>query len=593
MKNIHLIALVAVLSFFSSCRKDEVITTTTDNPPTPIHQNYTTSEIYGQVYDRNDTPIADATVTWGGSSMLTDENGFFKLNSTVKEHNAIIRVKKEGYFEALQTLQTIEGDALQTKIQMTPRTLTGTIQSSGGSVQTNEGATIAFANGFKNENGESYTGNVNVFAYFLDPTIDDLKEVMPGNLTAINTQNEQRLLKSFGMINVELEDDAGNPLQIENPATLTTPVPTSIANQAPSTIPLWYFDMEDGTWREEGEAILEGNNYIGQVEHFTWWNVDEPLDFVFLEGQITVAGAAGNFFEVTITNLEDQTQGVLTTTDKGNFAGFVPKNATFSLEIRTEECGTLIYNEEIGPFSTNTNLGDIDIEAGNLVSFTISGTVVNCDGNAVSNGYILLSNQNNQLYNVIPVNSDGTFTRTIADCDDNEITYIAVDADALVSSPETTVNLASNTNLGEIAACGQEVEQRFSFTLDGETVTWASCQIAVSPTTDATIYEITTTDINSSGQASQYVFNFLYWENNGQDNGWACTPGTPSEVPGYPLTDVTYGFYLNEDVQLLQDGQSPGSLIHMILNNSTVERMENGQTTSFSDVTIEIKAIVQ
>jgi hypothetical protein len=36
------------------------------------------------------------------------------------------------------------------------------------------------------------------------------------------------------------------------PATLTFAVPASMKDQAPATIPLWYFDEDEGIWKEEG-----------------------------------------------------------------------------------------------------------------------------------------------------------------------------------------------------------------------------------------------------------------------------------------------------------------------------------------------------
>ena len=53
---------------------------------------------------------------------------------------------------------------------------------------------------------------------------------------------------------------------------------------APETINLWYFDEENGYWKEEGQAIKDGNKYVAEVTHFTWWNCDilfDAIDFCF------------------------------------------------------------------------------------------------------------------------------------------------------------------------------------------------------------------------------------------------------------------------------------------------------------------------
>jgi hypothetical protein len=35
---------------------------------------------------------------------------------------------------------------------------------------------------------------------------------------------------------------------------------------------LWSFDEAKGLWKEEGQAIKTGSNYVGDVSHFSFWN---------------------------------------------------------------------------------------------------------------------------------------------------------------------------------------------------------------------------------------------------------------------------------------------------------------------------------
>ncbi len=91
----------------------------------------------------------------------------------------------------------------------------------GGNVVIEGGGSVTFsANAFKDQSYNDYQGSVQVYTYYLDPTRQDIAEVMPGNLLAIDSQDELQTLKSFGMINVELEDENGNALQISQPATV-------------------------------------------------------------------------------------------------------------------------------------------------------------------------------------------------------------------------------------------------------------------------------------------------------------------------------------------------------------------------------------
>jgi hypothetical protein len=90
---------------------------------------------------------------------------------------------------------------------------------------------------------------VNVYATYLDPTDSTLPLHMPGDLRGINTANLETGLQSFGMMGVELQDDAGNPLQIAagQTATITMTIPASLLASAPATIPQRYDGKMDRT----------------------------------------------------------------------------------------------------------------------------------------------------------------------------------------------------------------------------------------------------------------------------------------------------------------------------------------------------------
>ena len=92
-----------------------------------------------------------------------------------------------------------------------------------------------------------------------------------------NTGGEANLLETFGMLTVELTGSNNEKLQITSDSELKFPIANEQLSTAPNTIPLWYFDEENGYWIEDGEATKVGNQYVGTVSHFTPWNVDIPL----------------------------------------------------------------------------------------------------------------------------------------------------------------------------------------------------------------------------------------------------------------------------------------------------------------------------
>jgi hypothetical protein len=90
---------------------------------------------------------------------------------------------------------------------------------------------------------------------------------------------------SEGAIRVELTGEDNQELQLGSEKA-TIIVPAADGNNAPDTIPLWYYNDkakngEDLMWVEEGFATLSqdensdtGYAYVGEVGHFTTWNCD-------------------------------------------------------------------------------------------------------------------------------------------------------------------------------------------------------------------------------------------------------------------------------------------------------------------------------
>jgi hypothetical protein len=99
----------------------------------------------------------------------------------------------------------------------------------------------------------------------------NFSELTPGgDFLGENTAGEEKVLISFGMLGVELQDNMGNPLQLMSgkKATITMPIDPAQMTSAPSTLPLWHFDENIDLWKEEGSATRQGSNYIGESQSF-------------------------------------------------------------------------------------------------------------------------------------------------------------------------------------------------------------------------------------------------------------------------------------------------------------------------------------
>lgn len=497
-KSIYLLIVSCILLAFSSCRKDSYTETFTTNPPIVIDVNFVEAKVQGVVVDQNNNAVSDAFVRWGENTVNTDENGVFIIAGTVKQKQARLDISKEGYFIARQVLQTYEKENTTTKVKLIQRELTEAIASQETTtIQTNGGAEITFAqDGFENEDGSSYSGEVNVYAYYLDPSRDDLQEIMPGNLLAQNADRQLQVLQSFAMLNVELEDPQGRPLQLSKPAKLSFPVPSSLSTNAPTNIPLWYYDLEADLWKEEGEALLEENKYVGEVAHFTWWNCDIPAEVIFLEG--TINPIRGSYWDhvVRLTVVSTGASAIATVSQQGSFSGFVPKGEVFLLEI-LNTCNDPVFTTNIGAFEEDTVLPAITVSTPPENWFLISGKLLDCQNTPVTNGYVSVNyaNQNRIIF----VNDEGNFAEVFPECIDKDVAIVGVDLDNLKSSPVFFATLDMDINVELLNAC-DELAGQFSLSLQGDSIVGRPCTMNI---------------VNISSTKERYDISLVHPQENG------------------------------------------------------------------------------
>ncbi len=456
-----------------------------ETPPIANDAVKVAATVTGSVIDENNKPVVNAVVTAGTATTTTDIMGNFSFrNIVVSVLNGSVTVNKAGYFKGIRNFVTEEGKNNYVKIQLIKQTLTGTISSAAGGIVTTNGAIINFpANAFVTAAGAPYTGNVKVYATWIDPTAPNLPLVVPGDLRGVNSSNGEYLLKSYGMVGAELKDDNGNDVKIApgKTAGITFPIPASLQATAPETIPLWHFDEATNRWREEGKATKTGNTYIGQVNKFSFWNVDVPANFVYLE--MLLLNSANNLplanVMVKITSLATNTYAYDYTNDSGYVGGYVPKNESLKLEViagTTCNANTVVYTQNIGPYSANAALGNIGVTLPTTLVINFSGTVKGCNNQPVSNGYLSLSLANGTS-TIAYTNTSGVVNFSLIHCGGTiAYSYNAVDLTNGDYSNTATGTATTNTvNLGTIAACGNTINLSGVYiagAIDGRAVIW-------------------------------------------------------------------------------------------------------------------------
>lgn len=502
-----------------------------------------TASLVGFVYDQNGVPVEDVAVTLGnGATASSDKFGhfFFKdetmnsLGETVTLNPACCHVT------IIKRFYPVAGKQSRVHAQLTPQNFNQTFDGSMGGIVDNLGSSgtnglaqvkITFPeNAIVDEAGIAYSGNVNAAVAYLDPTLNDTYDQMPGDLSAFNNETQTGVLKSFGMMSVELTDDGGNELNLspDHCASFEMKIAPSQLADAPSFIALWYFDESVGIWIEEGVATFDPgtSTYQGSICHFTWWNCDDFADDVQLS--FTLEDALGNpmpQMQTTLSWISDPAIfGNAYTTDDGFVSGIVAADEPLLLEI-FDLCGNLVFDMTIPGLLTDTDLGILTI--GTFEMLNIMGSLEDCSGDLVENGVIVTEVDGNLVYNYIETPGTNPFDLFIPKCiTSTDFDIFGVDLDDFTMSPISTFPIVPGPiAVGIITAC-DDLENFIEYTLDtdpqvlyingsamvganteveGSNVSGSSSIQLIIPGTTVGVYPSTTINISDGINASSTI----------------------------------------------------------------------------------------
>ena len=253
------------------------------NTNRPEKAPHTSTPISGKIYDENGDVLRGVTVLSRNNQATTDSSGHFNINvDTIIGNRYVLRIKKDGYFDRIYSKMV--SDTMDYPIQLIKKEPSDFV--SFGKFKSEEGATVKVngasvtipKSGLVKKDGNEYNGMVNITVVYLSPS-KNIYPIMPGSdLMALSANGDTTPLISYGMINVEMTDETGEMLQLKNGCEALLKYPAPEGFTAHDTIPLWYFNEENGLWVEDGYSVKHGDEYVGSVKHFTWWNCDIKLE---------------------------------------------------------------------------------------------------------------------------------------------------------------------------------------------------------------------------------------------------------------------------------------------------------------------------
>ena len=310
--------------------------------PPEINVTVTMKEatVEGMVTDIDGLPLTGVNISSGDAQTTTDDKGWFSFERIASANGRFVfTFKKDGYFTVTRSGAFKDNLSLQVVMQgknsgdnVVSTSFTATAENT---LKADGMEVVIPASALVTASGEAYTGTVKADMLYLSPDNENFTTMMPGSdMAAIRTDRSDATLISYGMVEVSLTDDSGNPLQLKegNQSEMTYPIPESMKDNPPPTIPLWYFNEEAGVWVEEGVATLKGDVYVGSVSHFSWHNLDVAEERVTIKGKVTdCQGRPVSRVLVTV----DQTSDI--TISDGSYSVYVPANTPVTVTVKSED----------------------------------------------------------------------------------------------------------------------------------------------------------------------------------------------------------------------------------------------------------------
>jgi hypothetical protein len=322
--------------------------------------------LVGQAFDEHLRPVANALITVGNQSTLSDSLGRFRIGLTTVDSAILLRGEKAGHWTAQRRIMPT---GRETHVQLMLRSQPFEHELSaerGGTISRGPFFLTLQPNGVLDANNQRYTGVVKIALNGGRPDDPNFGWMMPGgDFMAQDAQGRERILFSYGFLSAHLQTPDGQPLKLDPNigAQLRFVMPPGMVKAAPDSLLLWHFDEVVGIWKEEGLARREGAAYIGTVRHFSSWNCDWPTERATLRGR--VVDCKGR--PITRSPIRVG-QAFVTTDTSGLYTSFVPSQIEFEVKsLGQNQVGTLNV-EPLQP-QVVENLSDLQSSGSGLFAY--------------------------------------------------------------------------------------------------------------------------------------------------------------------------------------------------------------------------------
>jgi hypothetical protein len=131
---------------------------------------------------------------------------------------------------------------------------------------------------YSDKDGNTYSGEVTASIKVINPTVDDDRILFPGTFEGENSNGEYVKFNAYGLIGLSVQNSSGEELSFAEGATATL-IFDAGASLKDESVPMWYYNYDEGKWIEEGYAERqEDGTYQGEISHPGTWSLSKPIE---------------------------------------------------------------------------------------------------------------------------------------------------------------------------------------------------------------------------------------------------------------------------------------------------------------------------
>lgn len=411
--------------------------------------------ISGTIFGDGQVPVSDVFVSYDGMTVSTDEFGHFSFdNVALYADGSLVTAEKDGYFNGSRKFYAEANQENNILIQLISKGNVESFNTENGRLIEMDMASLDLPSGeYKLSDSEvTYSGEVDVFGVWLDPTLEKTHDQMPGDQTGYDREGTLKALASFGMLALQLEDSQGNVLDLPagETARLEIAVPDMLLEYAPPSIPLSYFDIENGSWIQEGEAVLENGHYVGEVGRMAFWNCNLSLPQVEVTTKVLIDDFPSANTRVKLTNLASGYIAYGNTTDLGYFTSILPMGKSLKIQVQGD-CSSVPLSTSIGPFTTDVEDEEVVFISAVQDNVIVEGNLRDCAGQASSDGFVMVELGSD--YFLFKTRPDGSYDLPFTTCVHEEIRIIGMDLTTGAASVPQVHMIESLVDAGNMELC--------------------------------------------------------------------------------------------------------------------------------------------